>query len=124
MSDGSNASKAIAEGIKVTIGGEEHFLRYTLWSFVKIDEATGRNPLEGATWESPRPKDILVLIWAGLQHEQTPPSIEQLGQKISLSQIKELGDQIRVAMAQAIPEEEEKKTSLESTPALEQSATE
>lgn len=106
----SNAEKA-APGIEITVGGKTHSLKYTLWSFCKIDEVTGKNPLDGATWASVSPKDILVLLWAGLQHEEPPPSLEELGRQISLAEIKDIAPAIQQAFGQSSPTVEEKKSS-------------
>lgn len=110
----STATKAMAEGVEVIIDGEKHTLHYSLWSFCKLDEQTGKNPLDGASWSSFRPKDLLVLLWAGLQHEPSVPTIEELGRKLGLKEIKELGPLIQKAFAKAMPTEDEKKSSDES----------
>lgn len=107
---GSNASKAIHE-VEIEFAGEKHILQYSLWSFCKLDELTGKNPLVGSSWADMHPKDVLALLWAGLLHEEKPISLEELGKKISLQDIAVIGPKIRDAMGQSMPDaEEEKKT--------------
>ena len=106
----SNATKALAEGNELKIGEKVFHLKYTLWSFCKIDELTGKNPLDGANWTDVHPKDVLVLFWAGIQHE-SELTIEELGNLISLSDIPKLAPIIQKAFGQASLPEEEKKTS-------------
>lgn len=106
----SNASKAMGE-VEVTFAGEKHTLKYTLWAFCKLDELTGKNPLVGSSWSNITPKDILYLLWAGLLHEKKNLTAEELGEKISLQDIAEIGPKIQVALGIATPNsEDEKKT--------------
>jgi hypothetical protein len=108
----SNADK-VTSGTEIKLGGQTHFLKYTLWSFCKIDEVTGKNPLDGATWEDVHPKDILVLLWAGLLHEKLALTLEELGERIELHEIKTLAPIIQQAFAQSASAAEEKKSSPE-----------
>lgn len=107
---GSNIDKAIPE-VEVEIGGVKHKLEYSLWSFCKLDELTGKNPLVGSSWAETKPKDILALLWAGLLHEPNAMTLEELGKKISVKEINTLAPLIVKAMGQATPApDEEKKT--------------
>ena len=118
----AKADKAIASA-EITIAGELHHLKYTLWSFCKLDELTGKNPLISTSWADIHPKDILGLLWAGLLHENRPGTgkpwtIEELGSAISVSDIPLIAPMIQRAMGQAIPEASaEKKTPSEIAPA-------
>lgn len=107
----SDAEKALAEPVEVEIGGEKHTLHYSLWSFCKLDELTGKNPLEGASWANVRPNDLLILLWAGLQHEPSVPTVEELGKKIGLDELKNIGPMIQRAFQRAMPPTDEKKSS-------------
>lgn len=107
---GSNVEKAIGR-TEVVIAGEKHYLEYTLWSFCKLDELTGKNPLSGTTWTEVHPKDVLALLWAGLLHEEKFLTLEELGKKVTLAEVATIGPLIQKAMEQAMPvPDEEKKT--------------
>lgn len=104
----SNADKAIAEN-EVEIGGQKHILKYTLWSFCKLDELTGKNPLIGSSWADIHPKDVLGLLWAGLLHEKNPMTLEELGNKIEVTDIARLAPVIQKAMGQSAPADDPEK---------------
>lgn len=115
---GSNAEKALATGVEVFIGGTKYFLKYTLWSFCKIDIATGKNPLDGAMWTNPHPQDILTLLWAGLLHSHPELTLEELGNKISLSEIPMIAPLIQKAFIAGSPQTDDEKKSSQNSPVM------
>lgn len=111
MADETNAGKALANGVEIELAGEKRRLKYNLLSLCKLDELTGKNPLEKAMWENVRPKDVATLIWAGLLHEGREETPEQIANQIPFQEIERLPELIKQAFGQAEPPPSEEKKS-------------
>ena len=112
MNEESTAAKAAAQGVPVTFGDppETHILKFDLFAFMELDRVTGKNPLTSELWVDPRPSVIAALIWAATLHEGKGETVESLARKISMSDLKSVGEKLMLAYSQAMPPADEKKT--------------
>lgn len=62
----SNA-KAVSPDIEIELGGKTRKLVFDMWAFCLVEETTGKNALNGEIFENPGAKDVVTLLWAGLQ---------------------------------------------------------
>lgn len=107
----ANASKAdkALPGVEVTINGVKRVLKYSLYSLCKLDEKTGKNPLDGNMFAAMRPLDIVAVLWAGLLHEDKNLDIDVLAEQIDIFQLREVSESMMKAFIQSAPVTDEAK---------------
>ena len=99
----------VSPGVEVKIGGKARKLVFNMWAFYLLEKETGKNVLQGEVFSNPTAKDILTLVWAGLQSSEKI-SLEDLGKMIDFSNLAEISKAITEAFQQAAVPEGEKKT--------------
>lgn len=83
-------------------------LIYDFNALCLIEEKTGRSLiLETAGW-FPSMRDMRIVIWAGLQYEDTTLTVEAVGRMIPANRIKELSVAVKQALAMVAVDEENK----------------
>ena len=111
----SKADKALP-GVEVEIGGKKFRLKYTLYALCKLDEKTGKNPLDGTMFSAMRPSDVVAVLWAGLLHEKPDADFDELAKSIDLTELRDVSAAMMKAFAQAAPVEDSKKNSTNKEP--------
>lgn len=111
----SQADKALP-GVEVEIGGKKRTLKYTLYALCKLDEKTGKNPLDGTMFSAMRPSDVVAVLWAGLLHEEPELNADELAKQIDIVQLRAVSEMMMRAFAQAAPVEDSKKNSTDEEP--------
>jgi len=119
----ASAEKALPPGTEVMIDGKPRKIKYTLYSFNKLQQVTGKNPLDGSIFRDIGPSEIAALVWAGLLHESPSRDpqmeIEELSQLIEAKDIPAIGMACLQAFniaAPSAPEVEGGKKNLEVAP--------
>ena len=92
---------------------ERHVVKFTLNSFMKIEKLTGKNMLTGELFTDTSATTMAILLWAGLLHEKNNMTVDELAEKMTLEDLKQLPSLIQRAFANASPSNDEKKTSLD-----------
>ena len=105
----SNASKALQSDAKITLGGKEYGLKYNLYSFCKLDEATGKNIFDGDIFDTVRPKDMVALLWAGIINDAPEMTIDDVGKMVELKDVMMLPQLIQQGVVDSQPSVSEKK---------------
>lgn len=119
----SKADKALP-GVEIIIDGKKRVLKYTLYSLCKLDEKTGKNPLDGGMFSEMRPSDVAAVLWAGLLHEDKNLQMEELAEKIDMLELRDVASSMMKAFVQSSPSEDEtKKNSTEDQTAQESQET-
>lgn len=75
-------------------------LVFDMWAFSLIEKETGKNALNGELFSNPSAQELLVLIWAGIQHEGEC-SLKEVGQAFSIKQLEDYVPAIQKAFEQA-----------------------
>lgn len=105
----TNIDKA-APGVEIEIGGKKRKLVFDMWAFYLLEKETGKNAISGEIFTKPSATDIIVLIWAALQHEEKI-SLEAVGRMMSLTNLPVVTAAIQKAFDQvAIPVDALKKS--------------
>lgn len=75
-------------------------LRFTLNSLAELEDKLGVGIQEiGEVLSNPRMKDLLLLLWAGLIHEDEELTVERVGNMIDLSNMDMLSDKLGEAFS-------------------------
>jgi hypothetical protein len=91
--------------VTIQLGGKERHLLITMNSLIAIEEKTGRNVLEGDIIpEKMALKDVRLLVWAGLLHEEPNLTLEEAGAMIRLDSLATLAAALGTAIKAALPE--------------------
>ena len=106
----SQADKALP-GAEVEIGGKKRRLKYTLYSLCKLDEKTGKNPLDGTMFLDMRPADVVAVLWAGLIHDEPELTTDELAKVVDITELRDVSKEMMKAFAQASPVNDSKKNS-------------
>lgn len=83
------------QSVKVTLGGKERTLKYTLWSIGEVGERLGievrlahlTDDLLGAKLSL---KALCTILWAGLIHEEPELTEQQVGQWVDQDNLPEV----------------------------------
>lgn len=94
--------------IEIDVGGEKVKLTFNLWTLYKIEEATGKNALDGATWLNPSAKDVISLLWAAWLLHDPKITMEDVAKKIDLVNIGPITEQLGKAFELASGDDNEK----------------
>lgn len=101
--------------VKISLGGSEYELTFTLYSFAKLKKVKGINALKGEV-DFSNPDHLLSFLWAGLivNHEEfdgelidgrpdkaLSAALRKLGKHLTLNKIAEVGQAIRQAFESA-----------------------
>jgi hypothetical protein len=106
----SDAKKTFPE-VEVLINGRKRKLIYNLYSFMRLDDETGKNIFDGTAFDSFRPRDIVALLWAGLVNEDPTITIDEVAKTAQLSDLQALPTIIQAGFYNSMPSETEKKSS-------------
>lgn len=69
-----------------------------------IEEKTGKNTLDGATWSNMTASTMRVFLWACLLHEDPSLTLEQVGKMLTPASIPAVTEAIQKVMAVSMPE--------------------
>lgn len=106
----SDAAKAFPE-VTISLGGKNRRLVYNLYSFMRLDEETGKNVFDGSAFNAARPKDLVALLWAGLVNDDPNLTLEQVAKEARLDEIMSLPAMIQQGFANSMPTPKQKKSS-------------
>jgi hypothetical protein len=107
MATKSNVKSVKVKKVKLTIGERELDYVLDLNAFAEIEDIYGSiNELMSGI-ETGSAKAIRAVIWAGLQNNENPPTIKEVGPHISMSIIQGLSLTIAEAMGASLPEKGE-----------------
>jgi len=95
--------EAARGGVLVEIGGESRRLVYDFNALASIEEATGRNMLDGSGWLKPKAKDFRAFVWAGLLHDWPEVTLEQVGRWLSEANLQDVAAAFVRARAASSP---------------------
>lgn len=92
--------------VEINLGTEKIKLTFSLWTLWQIEEKTGKNALDGATWLNPSAKELVTLIWAAWNATDPQITMEQVARKIDFGVIGDISDQLAKAFEVASGEPE------------------
>ena len=108
-----NANKAIPE-VEIEFGGEKKKLLFSTQAFCLLEDLTGKNALDGETWEKPDVRLLTTMLWAALKTYDPGLTLEAVRTKIGLGDLLKLYGSIIEGFGRASPgEETEKKTAIQ-----------
>ena len=85
-------------------------LRFTLNALSEIEDKLGVSFTEiGEVLKKPKMKDLLVVLWAGLIHEDEDLTIKEVGNMIDISDLEMVSEKLGEAFAAATGEVNQKK---------------
>lgn len=85
---------------------EKVTLKFDLWALMKIEEITGLNALDGATWLRPRAKDVVALLWAAMLHSKPELKIDDVAKRINLNDVGSIVEKLVETFEAASPPED------------------
>lgn len=98
-----SAEKAFPS-VKVSVGGKERNLKYTLYAFCQLHKVTGKSPLDGSIFREMSPEDIAALAWSAMLHEDPNLDMDEMAKQILPHELPGLTTAIAAAFRQANPE--------------------
>lgn len=104
MANKSNVKSVKVKKVKMEIGERELDFVLDLNAFAELEDVYGSiNDLMNKIEEGSA-KAIRAIIWAGLQGNDNPPTIKEVGQHMSMSDMQHLSLKIAEAMGASLPE--------------------
>jgi hypothetical protein len=100
----SNASKALPE-VEIDFGGETKKLIFSTLAFCLLEDATGKNALDGETWAKPDMRLMTTMLWAGLRTHNKELTLDEVREKLSVADLMKSYQAIIKSFAQASPPE-------------------
>ena len=98
---------------------KERQLKLTLRGMVAYEEQTGKSLLNGFGMKTMSMKEVAVLMWACLIHEDKELTYDAFLDIVDMGNIESLSDAISECIAESFPDAKEKKQRpLESSPPL------
>lgn len=82
---------------------KERTLRLDLNAMVEFEEMTGKSLISGVNMQDLAIKDIRILLWACLMHEDEDLTLKQVGAMFSIENMEEIGSILEKAFATAMP---------------------
>lgn len=81
-------------------------LKFTTRSFYKLESEYDISVMD-LDVEQLGFKEIIHVVWAGMQHHDNPPSVDDVIDKVDISKMDELAEQLDKAILEAFPQAEE-----------------
>lgn len=103
----SNLSDIRHKKTPVKIGDTTKYLHYDLNAFAVLEETYGSVDKAMDELCKGSVKAILHVLRAGLLHEDEDLTVTEVGKLFDLSQIKEIGELINIAITEAVPPQED-----------------
>jgi len=99
------------QSVSIKLGDKTRHLRYDFNALVALEETLGSPISEIGTLVSGsvRLKDLRAIVWAGLLHEDSGVTENDVGNWLDLSMLGEVADKIRQAFEAALPTSDEAK---------------
>lgn len=92
----------------LVLGGKEHSLRFTNRALVSLEDQTGKTIAQHAVLLSAGSlRSTSQLIWAGLLHEESHPTIDEVIDLVEIERVKEIATLLGAALEAAIGSEKE-----------------
>ena len=112
----TNADKA-RPGVQIELDRQRTVL-YDLNAYCLMEENAGGKFLSGIDWNQIGARDLRLLLWAGLVHEDPSLTAADVGKMIDMARVPEIMDRVQQALTNSVPQTEKKipPTTKEPTP--------
>lgn len=106
----SKTQNKVKPEVQITLD-KERTLKFDLNAMVTFEEATGKSLMKGQLKsEDMGPRDVRVLLWACLLHEDETLTERQVGSWITVDNLMAVVEKLNEAFEVAMPESEGKQT--------------
>jgi len=105
------ANNKVKPEIEIELGGKKRKLVFDFNALCKLEEMTGKNALDGETWQQPRASDIRILLWAALLRNEPELTLEDTGAMLTISSLSQVTESLRQAFESASMPADESKSS-------------
>lgn len=98
--------------ITLTLSGKDYTGVFSTAAFCALEEKTGLNALDGATWQNINLSTVTVMIWAALRTHHPEITLDFVRDNLDLSDIPNISAKLEEGFLKASPgpQIEEKKT--------------
>jgi hypothetical protein len=103
----SNLKTIKSKGVQINLGEKEYILKFDLNAFAELEDLEGNINEVLVKVEKGSVKSIRSLIWAGLQGNDNPPTLKEVGSNIDLGDIETLSNKITEALGVALPDSQD-----------------
>lgn len=85
---------------KLKLGNKNYNLKFTLNSFVKFEDETGKSLFDNKALESMTAKDLRALLWAAIDADMT---VDEVGDLITMENMDAVNEAIEKAFDESMP---------------------
>lgn len=93
--------------------GKTYKVKFSLGVLATIEELIGKNPFAPKFWDDISPRKMLILLFALIKKHEPNLTIEELGDKLDMSEMENVGKALQAAFNAAQPDAEQEAASAE-----------